>query len=130
MSNPKQLSIVKIAGVSYFALLGLINMVATFYFSSLGPVDFIILILCALPMLFSRRNLLLQAAGFLGLFISLYMGFAALTFNSNPASTTSQTEFNMGYVFIVSCLLASIALIVAGSQSRNENRVLTNTTRA
>ena len=109
----QKLKAAKLVGSMYFLMLGLINFCATLFYSSIYLIDFIILLFGFLPLLVNRR-LFFLSFGLLASFISLYMGFACLTFNINPEIHTSQASYNMGYLLAVSSFLSSLLLVYVG----------------
>ncbi len=114
ISNKEQiLKTAKLFGSMYFLALGLINFCATFFNAKINPIDFIILSFGLLPLLVNKK-LFFLIFGLLGCFISLYMGFACLTFNLNPRIHTSQISYNMGYLFAVTFFFSSLLLVYVG----------------
>jgi hypothetical protein len=109
----QKLKTAKLVGSIYFLGLGLINFCATYYYAKIHLLDFIILSFGFLPLLINHRIFLLLF-GLLAGFISLYMGFACLTFNLNPEIHTSQTSYNMGYLLAVTSFLSSLLLVYVG----------------
>lgn len=114
ISNIKQVfKTAKFVGSTYFLMLGVINFSATSFYSKITPVDFIILSFGFLPILINKK-LFYLVFGLLASVICLYMGFACFTFNLNPNIHTSQTSYNMGYLFIITCFLFSLLLVYSG----------------
>jgi hypothetical protein len=112
----------KLVGSMYFIALGLINFCATFYYAKINLIDFIILSFGVLPLLINHR-LFFLIFGLLAGFISLYMGFACLTFNLNPEIPTSQTSYNMGYLLAVTSFLSSLLLVYVGFNWTHSRRI-------
>ena len=104
----------KLVGSSYFLLLGLTNLVATFIFAEIRMLDTITLVVCILPFLINRK-LFHLLFGIITALIAIYLTIAGLTFMINPAVHTSTISFLMGFLLTGSALLASLLLIFSGS---------------
>ena len=115
----RKLKTAKLVGSLYFLGLGLINFSATIFYSKIYLIDFIILSFGFLPLLVNRK-LFFLIFGLLAGFISLYIGFACLSFNLNPEIHTSQTSYNMGYLLAVTSFLSSLLLVYVGLPAKEE----------
>jgi hypothetical protein len=109
----QKLNAAKLVGSVYFLGLALINFCATFYYSKIHLIDVIILSFGFLPLLIKHRSFSL-IFGLMAGFISLYMGYACLSFNLNPQIHTSQTDYNVGYLLSVTAFLSSLLLVYVG----------------
>ena len=103
----------RLFGSLFFALAGIVNFVASSIYVGIQTLDIVILIVSILPLLI-RKKMFLLIFGLFACFISLYMGYACLTFSLNPKIQTSDLDFFMGFSLSFFLLIASLALIYVG----------------
>ncbi len=112
--------VAKLIGAIYFLILGVLNFGATLIFAEIRILDIVILALACLPLLINR-NYFYFSFGILAAIIALFLGYACLTFNLDPAIGTSGFSYFMGYLLSASLLVASFLLVYGGSQSHMVN---------
>ncbi len=114
--SPKTL---KWIAITYFVLLGVVNLVATWINTqALWAIDYVILLGALLPLVLNSVWFH-TAYGILGITISLVIGLVCLSFNLNPEAVhTSQAEFAAGYLLAGVTFACSLALVYAAVSER------------
>ncbi|MES2458426.1 MAG: hypothetical protein V4594_22905 [Bacteroidota bacterium] len=109
----------KLTGSLYFIALGFSNFGFTILNGHFRPLDVVILVLSALPLLVNKR-LFTLLFGLIAGFMSVYIGIACLVFNFVKETGTSQTDFMMGYLLAFTCLLSSLLLVYAALRASSQ----------
>ena len=102
----------KTMGIVFFALAGVINLVATLAFSELHALDWIILAVFSLPALIRKRLFLLAYGMTFALLLSLSL-FLGLIYVLDARHNTSAAHFIQGLLLGGSLLSASFFLMTS-----------------
>lgn len=109
-------------GCLYFVVLALINLLTMLIDNQVTPIDLIILLITALPLLINKKIFSLFFGG-LGVLFSLYILIAILIVHTNPEiNHLSKLPILIGYLFAGMTIIASLLLVYSGTYSTEKNR--------
>lgn len=102
----------------YFLVLGLFNIMLTLAHGTLGAFDFVIFLVCTLPLL--RIKWIQLSFGILAAVLGTVIGISCIAFHADPAAQNPAMDWIMGYFLAASMVIA--ALILIGSTLSHDKR--------